>query len=124
MPNFANGKICYLEIPATDVARSAEFYRAVFGWNVRRRGDGELAFADAVGEVSGTWVLGRMPARETGIITYVMVADAVKSVDAIRAAGGEIVKPIDPAQREVFAWFRDPAGNVLGINQQPGIARP
>ena len=23
---FANGKICYLEIPATDIARSADFY--------------------------------------------------------------------------------------------------
>ena len=25
-PTFANGKICYLEIPAADIARSADFY--------------------------------------------------------------------------------------------------
>ncbi len=36
-PTFANGKICYLEIPATDIARSAEFYRSAFGWNIRKR---------------------------------------------------------------------------------------
>ena len=28
-PTFDNGKICYIEIPATDIARSAEFYRRV-----------------------------------------------------------------------------------------------
>ena len=34
-PKFGNGKICYIEIPATDTARSAEFYRRSFGWNIR-----------------------------------------------------------------------------------------
>jgi hypothetical protein len=33
-PTFANGKICYIEMPATDVARSADFYKRVFGWNI------------------------------------------------------------------------------------------
>ena len=40
-PTLANGKICYIEIPATDLDRSAAFYKTVFGWNVRRRGDGQ-----------------------------------------------------------------------------------
>jgi predicted enzyme related to lactoylglutathione lyase len=53
-PNFANGKICYIEIPASDIARSSAFYEAVFGWNIRRRGDGSIAFDDGVGQVSGT----------------------------------------------------------------------
>jgi hypothetical protein len=61
-PTYGNGKICYIEISATDVARSSEFYQAVFGCKVRRRG-----------------------------------ADAP----------------------EITARFRDPAGNVLGIYQQP-----
>jgi hypothetical protein len=30
-PTFANGKICYVEIPATDVAGSVRFYEAVAG---------------------------------------------------------------------------------------------
>jgi catechol 2,3-dioxygenase-like lactoylglutathione lyase family enzyme len=29
-----DGWICYLEIPATDVDASADFYAAVFGWKV------------------------------------------------------------------------------------------
>ena len=60
-PTLANGKICYVEIPAGEIARSAEFYKRVFGWAIRKRGDGSTAFDDTTGEVSGTWVLG--PAR-------------------------------------------------------------
>ena len=54
-PASANGKICYIEMPATDVARSADFYTRVFGWKVRQRGDGSTAFDDGVGQVSGAW---------------------------------------------------------------------
>ncbi len=52
-PTIGNGKICYIQMPAVDIARSAEFYRAVFGWKIRTRGDGSTAFDDGVGEVSG-----------------------------------------------------------------------
>ena len=50
-----HGKICYLEIPAKTAEASADFYSSIFGWKVRKRGDGELAFDDPSG-VSGTWV--------------------------------------------------------------------
>jgi hypothetical protein len=29
-PTPANGKVCYIEMPATDIARSAEFYKGVW----------------------------------------------------------------------------------------------
>ena len=67
-PSRANGKICYLEIPAPDVHRSADFYGKVFGWRLRKRGDGHTAFDDAVGEVSGTWVTGRKSWSEPGLL--------------------------------------------------------
>lgn len=35
-PHYANGKICYLEIPAIDIAVSAAFYQLVFDWQIRR----------------------------------------------------------------------------------------
>ncbi len=60
-----HGKICYIEMPATDITRSAEFYQKVFGWKIRQRGDGASAFDDATGQVSGTWVLGRPPLSAT-----------------------------------------------------------
>jgi len=122
LPHYATGKICYIEIPATDIGRSAEFYSQAFGWQIRERGDGHTAFDDTVGEVSGTWVLDRPPLSQPGLMVYVMVADADAAVERVLSAGGEIVQPIDPGARERVARFRDPAGNVLGIYEQPGLA--
>ncbi|MGZ4826410.1 MAG: VOC family protein [Terriglobales bacterium] len=116
---YANGKICYIEIPATDIARSAEFYQKAFGWNIRKRGDGATAFDDAVGEVSGAWVLGRPPASKPGFVIYIMVDSVESAVDAVVAAGGKIVQPIGVDAPEITARFTDPAGNVIGLYQQP-----
>jgi uncharacterized protein len=118
-PTRANGKICYVEIPALDVARSAEFYRAIFGWNIRRRGDGHLAFDDAIGEVSGTWVPGRPPSPEPGLLLYVMVDSVAATMEAVLEQGGEIVQPIGADAPEITARFRDPGGNVIGLYQEP-----
>jgi predicted enzyme related to lactoylglutathione lyase len=117
-PTFANGKICYIEMPATDIARSADFYQKVFGWNVKKRGDGSTAFDDTVGAVSGTWVLGRPPAAKPGLLLYIMVDSAAATLDAIVANGGEIVQPIGADAPEITARFLDPAGNVIGLYQQ------
>lgn len=121
-PRYRTGKVCYIEIPAADVVASAEFYQLAFGWKIRRRGDGAVAFDDTVGEVSGTFVVGRPVAGEAGPLIYVMVARADAALAAVRAAGGEIVRPVDPGAGEVLGWVRDPAGNVLGVYQQPGLA--
>jgi predicted enzyme related to lactoylglutathione lyase len=118
-PTLGNGKICYLEIPTHDLARSIEFYRSVFGWKVRTRGNGSTAFDDGVGEVSGTWVTGRQPAAEVGLLLYVMVDSVEDTVLRVKAAGGEIVQPIGADAPEITARFRDPSGNVLGLYQQP-----
>lgn len=118
-PTLANGKICYIEMPATNIARSADFYHRVFGWNIRKRGDGSTAFDDTTGEVSGAWVLGRPPAAQPGLLFYVMVDSVAATVDSIVAAGGEIVQPIGADAPEITARFRDPAGNVIGLYQQP-----
>jgi len=118
-PTTSNGKICYIEMPATDIARSSDFYQRVFGWDIRTRGDGRVAFDDAVGQVSGVWVLDRPPADSPGLLVYVMVDSMAATVDAIIANGGEIVQPIGADAPEITARFRDPGGNVIGLYQEP-----
>ena len=117
-PTTANGKICYIEMPATDVARSAEFYKKIFGWNIRRRGDGSTSFDDTVGQVSGAWVTGRPPSGTPGLLVYLMVDSVEATIDAIVANGGEIVQPVGADAPEITARFRDPGGNVIGLYQQ------
>ena len=83
------------------------------------RGDGSTAFDDAAGEVSGTWVVGRPPSREPGLLLYIMVDSVAATIDAVIAHGGEIVQPIGVDAPEVTARFRDPGGNVIGLYQHP-----
>ena len=117
---MSHGKICYLEIPAITAEASAGFYRSIFGWNVRKRGDGELAFDDT-GGVSGTWVKesDRTPDEQTRI--YIMVDDISDTLKKIEAAGGMVLTPrtdIAPGSG-AFAVFADPAGIEFGLYEEP-----
>jgi predicted enzyme related to lactoylglutathione lyase len=118
-PTLGNGKICYLEIPALDVDQSAAFYTAVVGWKTRQRSDGALAFDDSIGEVSGTWVLGRAPSDKAGVLVYIMVDNVAATLEAVVAHGGAIVQPIGADAPEITARFHDPAGNLFGLYQEP-----
>jgi predicted enzyme related to lactoylglutathione lyase len=119
-PTLGNGKICYIELPATDLDTSISFYKNVFGWKVRKRGDGSMAFDDGVSQVSGTWVMGRKASATVGMLVYVMVDDAEATLQLIVKNGGKIIQPIGADFPEITARFTDPAGNVLGIYQEPG----
>jgi predicted enzyme related to lactoylglutathione lyase len=119
MPN-AHGKICYVEIPAANIQESANFYAKVFGWEIKKRGDGSTAFDDPTGGVSGTWVLGRPVAGEPGLFMYIMVANIEVTADAIKSAGGEVMQWLTPETPDI-ARFKDPAGNVIGLYHQAGL---
>jgi predicted enzyme related to lactoylglutathione lyase len=115
-----HGKICYLEIPANTAQASADFYSRIFGWKIRKRGDGELAFDDG-GGVSGTWVKesDRTPDERTR--TYILVDDLAAALEAIEAAGGRVLTPrteIGPGMG-AFAAFADPVGNEFGLYEEP-----
>ena len=106
-------------MPATDIARSSDFFKRVFGWNIRKRGDGSTSFDDWTGEVSGTWVPGRPPGGKPGLLFYIMVDSVAATLDTIVANGGDIVQPIGADAPEINARFRNPAGNVIGLYQEP-----
>lgn len=118
-PTIANGKVCYIEIPAIDVLLSATFYKKVFGWQIRERSNGQIAFDDAINEVSGTWVVGRLPTTEIGILVYIMVDSVASTLKAVLSHGGKIVQEIGGDAPEITARFSDPAGNIFGLYQEP-----
>lgn len=121
-PTIANGKICYLEIPAADITVSSNFYKEVFGWNIRHRTDGSIAFDDGVGEVSGSWILNRKVIADTGILIYILVDDIENAILKIISCGGIIVQPVGMDAPEITARFTDPAGNLFGLYQEPQVS--
>jgi len=115
-----HGKICYLEIPANKAEDAAAFYGDIFGWKVRQRGDGNLAFDDT-GGVSGTWVKDSDRTADERTRVYIMVDSIAQSLQQIQAAGGEVLTPrteIGP-NMGAFAVFADPVGNEFGLYEEP-----
>ena len=108
------GGVSYLAIPARDVARSAEFYRAVFGWELR--GDAERpSFSDGTGHVIGHWRTDLEPAGEAGVRPYVYVTDLAAALQRAGACGAEVLAEPYAEGSLRIAVVRDPAGNAIGV---------
>jgi len=113
--------IVHIEIPAPDLEQSAAFYRTAFAWRVDvEEGEGYATFhpPEGSGGVGG----GLDPSRkaetgEGGIALYIQCDDIAAKLADIEAAGGEAVKPKTEigGGHGYYGFFRDPAGNVLGI---------
>ncbi|MCO5219682.1 MAG: VOC family protein [Thermomicrobiales bacterium] len=110
-----HGKICYLILASTDPPKSAEFYASVFGWAIRGHDNGDLAFDDPTGGVSGMWDTS-FTAREGGYEVDIWVQDVAATAAEIVAAGGSLIGELQHfGMTEQYQRFRDIDGNVLGL---------
>src|SRR5262249_34466494 len=115
---------CYIEIPALDAHASAAFYEKVFGWNIRHRNTNRPSFDDASGHISGAWVTGRSPSQGDGLLPYVWVDDIKAAVEKAAQHGATVLQPRppdNPGGACFIATFRDPAGNQMGLYQEPEL---
>jgi uncharacterized protein len=110
------GGVSYLRIPARDVARSADFYRAVFGWRLSGRPEAP-SFSDGTGHVIGHWRTDLPAAGEAGVLPYIYVTDIDETLRAATERGAELATPPYPEGNLWVATIRDPAGNVIGVWQ-------
>jgi len=115
------GGVSYLAIPARDVARSAAFYQAVFGWELRGDPD-QPSFSDGTGHVIGHWRTGLEPAGEAGVRPYVYAVDLEATLDRATAQGAEVLASPYPEGSLRIAVIKDPAGNAVGIWTGPAQA--
>jgi predicted enzyme related to lactoylglutathione lyase len=109
-------RISYIELAATDVARAKQFYANAFSWAFNDYGPDYAGIQGATPddpEVGGLNPQGT-PSRE-GALILLFSSDLDASVEAVRAAGGEIVdEPFEfPGGRRFH--FTDPSGNRLGV---------
>jgi uncharacterized protein len=106
-----HGQLCYLQLPAVDTTKSAEFYQAVFGWHV----EAPHPSFEAPGLI-GQWVEDRLPARNAGPLLWLAVKDIMATLDGVKENGGEVIEP--PSQDgpyRILATILDPAGNPIGL---------
>jgi predicted enzyme related to lactoylglutathione lyase len=108
------GGVSYLAIPARDVARSAAFYQAVFGWELRGDPDAP-SFSDGTGHVIGHWRTDLEPAGESGVRPYVYVQDLAAALQRAQAGGADVIAEPHAMGSLLIAVIRDPAGNAIGV---------
>jgi predicted enzyme related to lactoylglutathione lyase len=115
-PVFRPGGVSYLRIPASEPARSAAFYEAVFGWKV------DVArkvpnFEDGTGHVIGHFVSDIPVAGSAGVRPYIFVSDVDDVLGRAVSLGAAVVTQPYPEGNLRVATFRDPAGNEIGVWQ-------
>jgi predicted enzyme related to lactoylglutathione lyase len=116
-----HGQIGYVEIPVSDIGRSADFYEGLFGWQFTRDPEGSPDY----------WVFGTSadasmgalersdshPAHAGGPLIYITVDDLDAVVALVAGLGGSVER----ARTEIgggmgwYALVRDPDDNRVGI---------
>jgi predicted enzyme related to lactoylglutathione lyase len=109
---FEHGQVVYLQIPALDVATSATFYRAVFGWQV----DPPQSGFEAPGMI-GQWVTDRSAAADAGPLLWINVDAIDATLESVGSNGGDVLDPPSADGPRWLATIRDPGGNVVGLAQ-------
>src|SRR5438552_11368155 len=84
-------QIDYLELPASDIARSKTFYQSVFGWKFEDYGPDYTSFHD--GRMAGGFTK-ESPAPGAGVLLVIYSRDLAAIQQKIQGAGGRIVKEI------------------------------
>jgi len=107
-----DGRIDYIEFPATDVAKTKAFYERVFGWKFTDYGPDYTSFED--GRIAGGFTkVGKV--AQGGPLVVLYAGDLAAMESKVKQAGGAIVKDIFPFPGGRRFHFTDPSGNVLAV---------
>ena len=105
--------IDYIELSALDVLAAKRFYGAAFGWQFNDYGSSYAGIRGPDREIGGLAQADHVSTGGPLVVLYSRDLDA--TLAAVRAAGGEIVRPPFrfPGGRRFH--FKDPSGKELGV---------
>ena len=120
-----SGRVVHFEIPADDLERANEFYRAAFGWDISAVPGIDYAMLGTTpsneeggplepGAINGGMML-RDEARRSPIVT-IDVDDIDQALRKIGELGGTTVLPKQEVMEMGYAaYFTDSEGNLMGL---------
>jgi catechol 2,3-dioxygenase-like lactoylglutathione lyase family enzyme len=113
-------------VPSTDLGRSREFYESVLGLPIAHADGFALVVASSAGTIRITNVGPALSAQPFTVLGW-HVDDLDTEIDALAGRGVEFVRVpgMEQDERGVWtapggariAWFRDPDGNTLSLDQ-------
>lgn len=105
-------KIDYVEFASGDLAKSKAFFAKAFAWTFQDYGPTYAAMTNA--GIDGG--MQADPAEQSAAPLVILKADDLEAaMEAVKAAGGEIVKPIFAFPGGRRFHFREPGGNELAV---------
>jgi uncharacterized protein len=106
------GRVDYIEFPATDIAKTKAFYAGVFGWKFTDYGPDYTSFED--GRLAGGFFT-KDAVTAGGPLVVIYPGDLAGMQTKVQAAGGTIVKEIFSFPGGRRFHFTDPSGNELAV---------
>lgn len=108
-------RLCHWEIPSTNLKRSAEFYRKLFGWKMQGWSPDYMLFSVKGGVDGAISKVEKMP--KPGIMVYIAVRDMPASLKKVQQLGGKVVQPKTEIGGGMgfMAFFVDPCGCRIGL---------
>ncbi|GAA3639181.1 hypothetical protein GCM10022200_23290 [Microbacterium awajiense] len=113
---MAHGDITHIDIPVTDMAKAAEFYSGLFGWQIAEMPGFEgYPMWQAPNQISG----GGLAPRDDGFTqprSYVEVDSIDETVAKAKEAGATVAR--EKSEISPTSWWAviiDPDGNAIGL---------
>ena len=121
-------KVCFFEIPASDVNKTKAFYETVFDWKITLEGaEGAMALTTAAdkdynptepGGINGGFY--KRKSKDDHSSVGVETDSIDTTLEAVKTAGGKVVTPKHAIGEWGFmADFADPEGNVMSLWEKP-----
>lgn len=108
--------VVHFEIGCSDIEKTSDFYEAVFDWKLTRHGNSAIVNTDEETAISGHFNQLGSNDPQNYVTVYIETESLHADLKAIESNGGEIfVKPVKLPDGREFAWFRDVAGNLIGL---------
>lgn len=118
------GKLVWADLLTTDVARAAQFYQDVFGWQIVSNAKGDYATArlNDVPVAAIAAYEGVVPENSEALwLVSIAVMDLDESLNRVTEHGGKILEPaVDLPERGRLALISDPQGARLMLLRASG----
>jgi predicted enzyme related to lactoylglutathione lyase len=114
---MASDFVAHVEIPSTDLDRSADFLKKIFGWEFKPFGNGYHLYNTHKGFTIGLRKVENIKDGDSTIFHF-RVSNISEVLNSVGNAGGHIYrgKTTIPAMG-YYALINDPDGNVIGLYQ-------
>ena len=107
------GRIDYIEIPVTDLAKAREFFARLFGWTFQEWGPDYASFND--GRLDGGLRRAEEPAPATGVLLVFYSENLERDVERVTELGATISQEIFDFPGGRRFHFVDPVGTEFAM---------